>query len=312
MVYPISTYLVFCASILILFSIDVIAHRGNKAIPLLEAIGWSMFYVFASLAFGLFLYLNHGKEPASLFLTGWALEKTLAFDNLIVFTAIFTSFGIQARFQHKILHWGILGAIVFRLLFVVIGVTSLHLIGPAMEVIFALLILASVGFMLKGGDDDEEVDYTNAWYVRAASKVFPVIHDKAAIESGELIHKRNGMLFITPLFLCLIAIELSDIMFSFDSVPAVIAVTKEPLLIYSAMIFAILGLRSFYFVIAALSRFLKYIDPAVIVILIFISGKLLASALFDYKIEATDSLLVVLSILGVGVIASLLSKKDLT
>jgi len=238
--------------------------------------------VLVSFAFAGYLYLSQGQESMNLFLTGYALEKALAFDNLFVFSLIFTYFGIKHDQQHKALHWGIAGAIVFRGIFVAMGVTLEGLIGPLVELFFAGMIIVSIVMIVAAGD--EEVNYDKAWYVVKLKKWFPNM---------------------TKFFLVVCVIEISDILFSFDSVPAIIAVTKEPFLVYSSMIFAILGLRSMYFVISALSRALIYIDFAVIVILSFIVVKLVLSAVIGFHIDATISLLVVLSILTVGISFSL-------
>ncbi len=246
---------------------------------------WSLFYVACSLAFAWFIYLYHGAESASLFLSGYALEKVLAFDNLFVFSLVFTYFKLPEKQQHSALHWGIAGAIVFRLIFVVIGVSSMEAIGPTVEVIFALLILVSV-YMITQAGGDEDVDYDNAWYTRLVKKVFP-----------------NASLF----FIVVCVIEISDIMFSFDSVPAIIAITRDPVLIYSSMIFAILGLRSMYFIIAALSKFFIYMDTAIGIVLIFIAGKLLFSSLCDMHLDPNISLLIIVTILGIGGLVSVIS-----
>jgi tellurite resistance protein TerC len=261
---------------------DFWSHRKDSIVSLKSAISWSLFYIFCSLAFAGYLYLDHGKESASLFLTGYSLEKVLAFDNLFVFSMIFAYFKIPEERQHAALYWGIAGAIIFRMIFVAIGVTSLNKIGPIAEVIFALLIIFSVYLIIKGGDDD--VDYDNAWYTKAIRKVYP-----------------GASIF----FIAVCVIEISDIMFSFDSVPAIIAITKDPLLIYSSMIFAILGLRSMYFIISSLSRFFVYMDQAVIFVLLFIAGKLLFGTL-GMHVEPNISLVIILGILTCGAGASVI------
>lgn len=280
--FPVVTVIVFTLLVAGLILFDLYSHKKSSVVTLKSAVLWSVFYVAVSMVFAAYLYISHGKESASLFLTGYSLEKVLAFDNLFVFSLIFAYFKIPEEKQHSALHWGIAGAIVFRLIFVTIGVTSINMIGPAVELVFALLIIASIYMIVKSGDDDD-VDYDNAWYTKLVRKV----HPKASV-----------------FFVAVCVIEISDIMFSFDSVPAIIAITKDPLLIYASMIFAILGLRSMYFIISALSRFFVYMDDAVCVVLAFIAGKLIASSLFSYHVDPNTSLFIIISILSVGALSS--------
>lgn len=277
-------FVIICVGLL---SVDFIVHRKPKVMPLSSAIAWSAIYISAAMVFAWYLYNQVSPESASLFLTGYALEKALAFDNLFVFSIIFTYFGIGHDKQHAALHWGIAGAIVFRFIFVALGVSLEGLIGPLVELVFAGMIIFSIYMIVSAKDED--VDYEKIWYVVKLKQWFPSI---------------------TTFAIAVCVIEISDVLFSFDSVPAILAVTKDPFLVYSAMIFAILGLRSMYFVISALSRALKYIDDAVIVILSFIAGKLILSAIFGLHIDANTSLLIVLSILTVGVVASLIRGKN--
>lgn len=280
--FPVTTVLLFLALVVGLLCFDFFSHRKDSVVSLKSASLWSIFYVAVSFMFAGYLYLSHGEESASLFLTGYSLEKVLAFDNLFVFSMIFAYFKIPESKQHKALYWGIAGAIVFRLIFVFIGVSSLNAIGPTVELVFAALIILSIYMIVKSGDD-EDVDYDNAWYTKLVRKIYP----KASV-----------------FFIAVCVIEISDIMFSFDSVPAIIAITKDPLLIYASMIFAILGLRSMYFIIAALSRFFVYMDNAVCVVLAFIAAKLIASSVFSYHVNPNISLLIIIGILAVGAISS--------
>ena len=285
--FPTFTVALFVGIIVSLLLADSVSHRKDHVVTWQSAVSWSLFYIVAALCFALYLFLAHGAEPASLFLTGYTLEKVLAFDNLFVFSLIFSYFKIPIKHQRAALYWGIAGALIFRLIFVVVGVGLMHTIGPAVEIVFALLILFSA-YAMATTNDDNAIDFDNTWYVKAVRK----------------IHPKAGVFFI-----CICVIEISDILFSFDSVPAIIAVTKDPFLIYSAMIFAVLGLRSLYFVIAALERYFTHMDEAVIVVLLFIAGKLLASALFQVHVDPNISLLIILSLLAAGVLVSVISKK---
>lgn len=325
--FPPLTMAVFVGLALGAMLLDMVTHRGNEPVSLLKASLWSIFWIAISLGFAGFLYVEHGPQVASLFVTGYALEKVLSVDNLFVFMAIFAWFKIPDGLRHRVLYWGIIGAIVFRGVFVAIG-TGLLAFGPWVEVIFAVIVAWTAIMMLRaGGDDEEEEDYSTHMAYRFAKKLFPVwpkLHGNQFFVSrkvleGELQKPENkgmtlaakGTLFATPLFLCLVVAEVSDVLFAFDSVPAVIAVSREPLIVYSAMLFAILGLRTMYFVLEALKRYLVHLEKAVIALLFFIAVKLGLNAtdhLFHhgYNIDANTSLIIVMVVLVIGIVASVL------
>ena len=254
--------------------------------------------------------------------------------------AIFSWFKVPEGYRHRVLYWGIIGAIIFRLIFVAIG-TGLLALGPYVEIVFALIVAWTAVMMLKSGDDNDEIeDYSEHLAYRLVHRFFPVwprlyghnfflnpqeLADAQAKNPGEhlelagedakhpeLSHPqamKAGAWVATPLLLCLAVIELSDVMFAFDSVPAVIAVSREPLIVYSAMMFAILGLRTMYFVLEALKGYLVHLEKAVIVLLFFIAAKLALSAtnhLMHHGLDISPlaSLIVVLVVLAAGVVAS--------
>ncbi|MDN7490852.1 tellurium resistance protein TerC [Burkholderia sp. AU31652] len=330
--FPPLTMAVFIGLALAALVLDMVTHRDDKPITLARASIWSVFWVAISVAFAGFLYVQHGAEVASLFLTGYALEKVLSVDNLFVFMAIFAWFKVPDGMRHRILHWGIIGAIVFRGVFVVIG-TGLLAFGPWVEIAFALIVAWTAVMMLKGGDDDDEAkDYSQHLACRFAKKLFPVwprlhghkffvsrkqLEAEARTAERDMSLAAKGGLFATPLFLCLVVIEVSDVLFAFDSVPAVIAVSREPLIVYSAMLFAILGLRTLYFVLEALKRYVVHLEKAVVVLLFFIAAKLGLNAtdhLFHHgiSISPNTSLLIVMAVLAIGILASVIfpNKED--
>ena len=319
--FPFEVLVVFFCAILFSIYIDLVSHRHSKEITVKNAALWSIFWISLALSFYFYLYFRFEPEWADLYLAGYVLEKSLSIDNLMVFVAIFTSFGIKDHLQHRILYWGILGALIFRAIFVVIG-TGLFAASPWIGFIFAAFVLWSGWKMLRGGDDSEEEieDYTHHWSVRLVGKMMPVfpklLQEKFFVKHNELNADqivsvtRQGFRYATPAFLCLMAIETSDVAFAFDSVPAVIAVTQEPLLVYASMIFAILGLRSLYFILAALTKYLVHLEKAVIALLFFIGIKMGIQswnhAVFDtgIHISANVSLYIVLGVLFIGVVAS--------
>lgn len=319
--FPTEAIVVFFGVILFSVYVDLISHRHSKEITVKNAALWSLFWISLALAFYVYIYIRFEPEWADLYLAGYVLEKSLSIDNLMVFVAIFASFGIQGTLQHRILYWGILGALVFRAIFVVLG-TSLFAASPWVGFIFAAFVLWSGWKMLTSSNDEEaEIeDYTHHWSVRLVGKMMPIfpklVQEKFFVRHGELNAEqltavtRQGLRYATPAFLCLIAIEASDVAFAFDSVPAVIAVTQEPLLVYAAMIFAILGLRSLYFILAALTKYLVHLEKAVIALLFFIGIKMGIQswnhAVFDtgFHISPNASLFIVLGVLFLGVVAS--------
>ncbi|MBD2810454.1 TerC/Alx family metal homeostasis membrane protein [Xenorhabdus sp. Vera] len=327
--FPMETVAVFILLSVGALFIDLFMHRDDKPISLRSAALWSIFWIAIAFVFAGFLYIHHGAETASLFVTGYALEKVLSVDNLFVIMAIFSWFAVPDRYRHRVLYWGIIGAIVFRGIFVAIG-TSLLSLGPWVEVVFAVIVGWTAVMMLKSGDDDNEIeDYSQHLAYRLVKRFFPIWpklrghafilnqkevdtelakQENADVKVG---HAGKAALYATPLMLCLAVVELSDVMFAFDSVPAVIAVSREPLIVYSAMMFAILGLRTLYFVLEALKKYLVHLEKAVIVLLFFIAIKLGLNAsehIFHhgYSISATTSLLVVIGVLVAGILASLL------
>lgn len=327
--FPIETVAVFVLLSVGAILIDLFMHRGDKPISLKSASLWSIFWIAMAMAFAGFLYVHHGAEVASLFITGYALEKVLSVDNLFVMMAIFSWFAIPDRFRHRVLYWGIIGAIVFRGIFVAIG-TGLLALGPWVEVVFAIIVAWTAVMMLKSGDDDDEIeDYSQHIAYRMVKRFYPiwpklrgnafvlsqkeVDEELAKPENADVKIGRVGKAarYATPMLLCLAVVELSDVMFAFDSVPAVIAVSREPLIVYSAMMFAILGLRTLYFVLEALKQYLVHLEKAVIVLLFFIAAKLGLNATDHFfhhgiSIDAMTSLFVVIGVLALGIVASLI------
>lgn len=337
--FPIETIVVFITIASLAFFIDMYAHKNEKEISLKNAVVWSCFWIFVSLCFACFLWVHHGSEFASLFITGYSLEKVLSVDNLFVMMAIFQWFHVDEKYRHRILYWGIIGAIVFRLIFVLIG-SSLLSASHYVELLFAIIVLYSAYKLFietfkhneTENQKNEIDDYSEHFAYKLVHKIFPVsqhmhghhffvstkdleqehinVTDELDKETKSHLNKNKSIKWIaTPLFLCLAVIEISDVMFAFDSVPAVIAVSKEPIIVYSAMMFAILGLRTMYFVLEALKKYLIHLEKAVIFLLFFIGFKLALSASNHFlhhrwEISANLSLIIVIVTLFIGIIAS--------
>lgn len=309
--FPLPTIISFIAIVAIAIRVDLHAHRGNRQVTLGDALRWSAIYAGLALAFALHLFLTYGNDAASKFLAGWVVEKALSIDNLMVFGAVFAYFGVQTSFQRRILYFGVLGAVFFRLLFVTLGMGAFWLIGRPVEFALGAIVCWSATKIAFGGEEPEVIDHEARWYIRWTKKFFPVTSDTS---SGNLFVRGMNKVGVmvtkaTPYFLCLVALEMTDLVFSFDSVPAVIAITKDPLLVYSAMVFAILGLRSLYFVLEAMKEYLTHLGTSVIYVLAFIGLKLIVHAIAGLEVPPLISLGIVFGVLGFGVVASVLAPK---
>jgi len=323
----ISLYATFFVFVLAMLALDLgVFHRKAHTVSVRESVTWSIVWVGFSLAFAAGLYFFSGayfdRDPRLLalpgfdsavaakqvtleFLTGYVIEKALAVDNIFVFVAVFSAFSIPARFQHKVLFYGIIGALVFRALFIAAG-SALLQYHAVMIVAGVFLIFTGVKIFFTA---TKATDPANNPVIRFARKFLPV---SANSESGRFFVRENGTLLMTPLFLALLFIELSDIVFALDSVPAIFAVTSEPFIVLTSNVFAILGLRSLYFLLAdAVDRFggLKYGLGA---ILIFVGLKIVwLNEAFGGKFPIGLSLGIIAGILVASVAGSFLMKpKD--
>lgn len=327
--------IIFIAVVSLAIWLDLWLHRNHTEVTFQDAIIWSIFWISLALSFAAYLNFRFGGNYAQLFLSGYILEKALSIDNLMVFIAIFTSFKIGTKEQHRILYYGIIGAMVFRLVFVALG-SALFSITSWIQIIFALIIAWTGWKMLTMVEDEDEgeKDYSNHWAVKLTQRFIPIyprlMGSRFFVSESEVAKEREkgfnfeitthkAAFYVTPVFLCLIIIEISDVVFAFDSVPAIIVITQDPVLVYSAVIFALLGLRSLYFLLAAAQKYLVYLDKSVALLLFFIAGKLLLQAgnhIFhwwpdvDHIIPINMSLFIILSILMIGVLASLICKQE--
>jgi tellurite resistance protein TerC len=235
-----------------------------------------------------------------------------------VFIAIFASFSIRPEFQHRVLYYGIIGAVVMRLIFVGLGGSIIAVFGKWALTVFGLFVLWTAWKMWQQSRQDvhELEDYSDHWSVRMTRKLFPVYPQ---LDGHKFFTRQNGVLMATPLFLCLVTVEIGDVMFAFDSVPAIFAlfagvnppldIATQTFLVYTSNIFAILGLRSLYFLLAAANRFLRHLEKAVIAILAFIGIKMLAGVAGLMHISPEMNLFIVLGLLTAGIVGSILSPR---
>ncbi|NGZ05436.1 MAG: TerC/Alx family metal homeostasis membrane protein [Magnetococcales bacterium] len=322
--YPVTIDLILVGVILFYMATDIHAHRQNRMMTLKEATFWFLFWVAAAMLFAGYLWVAFDPAFAKLFLVGFVLEESLSFDNVMVFMVIFGSFNIKEQLLRRVLFYGILGALLFRLIFAAVG-TALFAASPWVGMVFAAVVAWTAWKMLTADEADDALhDYSQHWAVRFTERfipVYPRLHGQhlflKASEAEELRQQDpsirippNAKLLATPAFLCTLVILFTDILFAFDSVPAVIAVTQEPLLVWSAMIFGVMGLRAMFFILSGLMKYLVHLDKAIIALLFYIAAKLAVEAsnkLFAWPglhISPGQSMAAVFSILGLGVLAS--------
>ncbi|MBC6998363.1 TerC family protein [Cytophaga sp. FL35] len=310
-------WILFIALVMVFLALDLgVFNKNDHVIKSKEAGIWTAVWVSVALGFSGVIYwlFSSGmvENPTNLtpnnavlkYVTGYLIELSLSIDNVFVIAVIFTSFNIPPLYQHRVLFWGILGAIIFRGLMIVFGVALISKFEWIIYV-FGVFLLYTAYKMLKS--DDSEFDPKKSWIFRQVKKVFPVTHQ---IQGHDFFVKRMGVRAATPLFMALIVIELTDVLFALDSIPAILAITADPFIVFSSNILAILGLRSMYFLISRMLEKFRYINYSLVVILAFVGLKML----FSHNIELPEwvSLTVITVSLLAGIIASLVipQKED--
>lgn len=315
-------YLGFTAFVLVVLALDLgVFHKKAHEVSFREASVWTAIWISLAFVFNFLFYLyakhhfstheryssipgfdpdTQAKTSALEFLTGFVVEKSLAIDNIFVFAVVFAYFGIPKIYQHRILFWGIFGALVFRAIFIAMG--SILMQYQWIVIFFGILLILTGIKMFFAGTKPQNLE--NNFIVRQLKKVFRV-HPQ--IEGQNFFIKKNGLTYVTPLFLALIFLELSDIIFAVDSVPAIFALTKEPLIVFTSNIFAILGLRSMYFMLAGVMDKFAYIKFGLASVLIFVGLKMVwLNEAFGGKFPIGWSLGIIASLIGASVVASIL------
>ena len=288
----------FLLFVLAMLAIDLgLFHRKSHEVSLKEAAAWSAVWVALATVFGVGVHAWFGPAPALEFATGYLLEKALAVDNLFVFVVIFSAFGVPAAYQHRVLFWGVLGALVMRAAFILLGGALLQRFHWIIYLFGAVLLFTGVKLLLQR---NEELHPENNPLVRWFQKVVPVTHE---LDGDHFFTRKDGRRYATPLFLALVALEVTDLVFAVDSIPAIFAVTTDPFIVFTSNIFAILGLRSLYFLLAGVLDRFVYLKIGLALVLIFVGGKMLAMDL--YKVPIGASLGIIAGILAISVAASI-------
>jgi len=290
--------------IFIMLALDLgFFHKKSHIVPVKEALIWSLVWVTLALIFNYFVYLELGKTKALEFLTGYVIEYSLSVDNIFVFILLFSYFAVKPEYQHRVLFWGILGALIMRAIFIFAGVALINR--------FHWIVLIFGGFLVYSGihmlfQKETAVDPEKNAIVKFFRKFLPV---SESYHGDRLFVKVNKKLYATPLFLVLLVIESSDLIFAVDSIPAILAISKDRLIVYTSNIFAIMGLRSLYFAVSGIMGYFRFLKTGLAFVLSFVGTKMLL-AFFGIEIHIVLSLLIIVSILVVSIFASVLIKPN--
>jgi tellurite resistance protein TerC len=294
-------WVAFSVIVLVLLVLDLkVFHRKSHVIGLKESLLWTGFWISLALLFNLGIYIWRGHDMALEFLTCYLIEESLSVDNLFVFLMIFSYFSVAPAYQHKVLFWGIIGAIVMRLVFIMAGVELLERFDWMFYIFGAFLILTAIRMAFQ---KDKEIKPERNLILRIFHKFVPVTND---YEGDNFLVKRAGRLMATPLLVVVVVVETTDVIFALDSIPAALGITLNPFIVYTSNIFAILGLRSLYFALAGVMRLFHYLHYGLVVVLIFVGVKMLLSAADFYRIPTGIALGVVAGLLITSVIASII------
>jgi tellurite resistance protein TerC len=278
---PLTWWVAFNAFVITMLALDLgVFHRKAHAVSMKEALGWSAVWIAMALAFNVWVWFQLGPQKGTEFLTGYLIEKSLSVDNVFVFAVLFTFFGIPAQYQHRVLFWGIFGALVMR----------------------AGMIFAGIK-MLMG--QHEAIDPEKNFAIRLLRRFMPVTKE---FHGQKFFVRQNGVLAATPLFAVLLCIEVTDAIFAVDSIPAIFAITQDTFIVYTSNVFAILGLRALYFALSGILPYFHFLKYGLGIILVFVGIKM-SLAHSAWKIDTAVSLAVVASILAISVIASVVHRR---
>jgi tellurite resistance protein TerC len=297
------SWVIFAVAIFGLLALDLfVFHREAKPVRMREAGAWVAVWVALGLAFGGWIFVTRGTTSGGEYLAGYLIEYSLSMDNVFVFAVLFAYFGVPAAYQHRLLFWGVLGAIVFRAIFIVAGIALLERFHFVVY-LFGLLLLFTAWRMVTAGTDN--VDPSKNVFLRLIRRVIPVTD---GFEGQSFFTRRNGKLWATPLFAALVVIETSDIMFAIDSVPAILAITTDTFIVFTSNAFAIMGLRSLYFLLAGLIDRFEYLKYGLAALLAFAGVKMLISDVVH--LDVWLSLGIIVAILGASIAFSLVATRD--
>lgn len=295
-------WIAFNLFVLLMLALDLgVFHKKTHEVSVKEALAWTALWVFLAFCFNVFVYYYFNQEKAFEFFTGYVIEKSLSVDNIFVIILIFSYFKVPAAYQHKVLFWGILGALVMRVIFIFAGVELIHRFHWLMYVFGAFLIYTGGRMAFQG---DTQVEPEKNPVVRIFRKLFRVT---PSFQGSNFFVRIDRQLWATPLFLVVVLIEATDLIFAVDSIPAILAVSDDPFIVYTSNVFAILGLRSLYFALAGIEKFFVYLKYGLAAILVFVGIKMCMVDI--YKIPIEISLAFIILTLSVSILASMVLQK---
>ncbi len=293
----------FNVFVLFMLALDLgVFHRKAHVVSFKESMAWTVVWVTLALLFNLGVWHYMGSQKGLEFFTGYVIEKSLSVDNVFVFALLFSYFAVPALYQHKVLFWGILGALIMRAVMIFLGAALIERFTWIIYIFGAFLILTGIKMIVKR---EEEIHPERNPLVRWFKKLMPVTND---YRGDKFFVRENGVRHATPLFVVLLLVEFSDLIFAVDSIPAIFAVTKDPFIVYTSNVFAILGLRSLYFALAGVMDKFHYLKIGLGVVLAFVGVKMLLGHT-PYKIDTLLSLGVIVAVLATSIIVSLLRPK---
>ncbi|NDP20128.1 MAG: TerC family protein [Paludibacter sp.] len=301
----------FLVFIFVMLLLDLgVFHKKNTVVKVKEALAWSLFWIVLAMVFNVGIYFFLDKTKAVEFFTGYVLEKSLSVDNLFVFILIFGFFKIDPKYQHKVLFWGILGALIMRAIFIFAGVALIQSFAWIMYVFGVFLIYTGI-HMFFDKKEPSEFNPNKNILIRLFKKIMPVTEDMSI---PDFFVRKNKILYATPYFVALLFIEASDVIFAVDSIPAILSVSQDTFIVFTSNIFAILGLRSLYFALSGVMDYFHYLKYALAGILSFIGFKMCLNEFsidfgYSYHISNFVSLGVIISLLTVSILLSIAIKK---
>ena len=302
MVIDTNVWIAFIAFIILLLIFDLgVFLRKSHEVKIKEALIWSAVWISLALIFNYGIYYFMEKEKAFEFLTGYLIEKSLSIDNLFVFIMLFTFFDVKPKYQHKVLFWGILGALVLRAIFIFAGVALISKFHWIIYVFGGFLVYTGIKMLFH---KDEKIEPDKNILVKLFKRFFPVTEK---MHEGKFFVKINAKTFATPLFVVLLVVEFTDLIFAVDSIPAILAVSNDTFIIFTSNVFAILGLRALYFALAGITKYFYYLKYGLSAILVFVGIKMVIVGF--YKIPIIYSLFTILGILIVSIVISLIFPK---
>ena len=289
---------VFTVGVMVMLALDLgVFHRKAHAVSFREAAFWSIVWLILALLFDAAIWHVHGREKALQFLTGYLLEKRLSVDHIFVFVIIFRYFGIPPLYQSRVLHWGIIGALFMRFIFIFAGIGLVNSFHWMIYVFGALLIFTGAKMALSG---DEESDPSKNPALKLLKRWMPVTN---TLHEENFLVRQNGAWIATPLLAALIVVEASDVIFAIDSIPAILAITTDTFIVFTSNIFAVMGLRALYFLLSGLVGLFRFLKLGISMILVFVGGKMLISSW--YHVPIGISLAVIAAVLAFSVLASI-------